>query len=278
MPDLTPEQLETVAREYDLRLTPTLFVPWNRQTLEHAHLTSGDQVLDVACGPGELTLGAASQVAPDGQATGYDLNPGMLAVARTKSPDIRWQQGNAESLPFEDNHFDAVLCQFGLMLFEHPVTALQEMIRVLKPKHHLVVTVFDNLAQQPVYRTLSEIYAQVVSADLGTLLGAPFSLGDPATLSDLFNQAGIHDSERVRLTQTARFPSLKHLVLADIQGWFPFAGVALSEEQTAAVIREAESALSAFQLPDGTVEFSVPAHIVTATKALVPDDGEHLAI
>ncbi|MBZ2168697.1 MULTISPECIES: class I SAM-dependent methyltransferase [Marinobacter] len=278
MPDLTPEQLEQVAQEYDRRLTPTLFVPWNFQTLEHAHLKPGFNVLDVACGPGELTLGAARQVAPDGQVIGYDLNPGMLAVARRKSADITWQQGDAEVLPFDDNQFDAVLCQFGLMLLEHPATALREMIRVLKPKHHLVVTVFDGFDQQPVYRTLSEIYTQVVSPEVGHLLAAPFSLGDPDTLDDLFTQAGIHDYSRIRLMETARFPSLTDLVQADIRGWFPFAGVALTDEQTEAVIREAESALSAYQLPDGTVEFSVPAHIITATKALAPDDGERLAI
>lgn len=278
MADASIEQLEQVARQYDRRLTPSLFVVWNDHTLDAAHLRPGDQVLDVACGPGELTLNAARQVGPDGQVTGLDLNPGMLAVARSKSTAINWQEGNAEALPFEEASFDAVVCQFGLMLFPDPVTAVAEMYRVLRPHRHMVVTVFDGLDQQPVYRTLADIYEQVVDPQIGDLLRAPFSMGNPDLLNGLFSSAGIHDTDRVRLQETARFATLRDLVLADIEGWFPFAGVELSPDQIERVVREVESALSAYQEPDGTVEFRVSAHLVTATKVAAEDRDRHLAI
>ncbi|MDX1756200.1 MAG: class I SAM-dependent methyltransferase [Marinobacter sp.] len=278
MADESIEQLAKVARDYDRLLTPSLFVVWNDHTLDAAHLHPGDKVLDVACGPGELTLNAARRVSPDGGVTGLDLNPGMLAVARSKSTDIDWLEGDAESLPFEDASFDAVLCQFGLMLFGDPVRAVAEMYRVLRPHRHLVVAVFDGLEQQPVYRTLADVYEQLVSPDVGELLRAPFSLGDPETLNGLFTSAGIHDTDRVRRQETARFVSLRDLVLADSQGWFPFAGVELSPDQIERVVREVESALSAYQEPDGTVEFRVSAHLVTATKQAEEDRNRHLAI
>lgn len=278
MADTSIEQLEQVARDYDRRLTPSLFVVWNDHTLDAAHLHPGDKVLEVACGPGELALNAARRVGPDGGVTGLDLNPGMLAVARSKSTAIDWLEGDAEDLPFEDASFDAVLCQFGLMLFANPVRALAEMYRVLKPHRHLVVTVFDGLDQQPVYRTLADIYEQVVDPQVGDLLRAPFSLGTPDTLNDLFTSAGIHDTDRVRRQETARFVSLRDLVLADIRGWFPFAGVELSPDQVERVVREVETALSAYQAPDGTVEFHVTAHLVTATKEKTPDRKRELAI
>ena len=102
--------------------------------IQHAGVRSGTRVLDVACGTGVVAITAARAGA---RATGLDLTPELLAVARENSRiagvEIEWQEGDAESLPFEAATFDAVVSQFGHMFAPRPDVALAEMLRVLKP-------------------------------------------------------------------------------------------------------------------------------------------------
>ncbi|SFM35006.1 class I SAM-dependent methyltransferase [Marinobacter zhejiangensis] len=262
----TLEELEGTAREYDRRLRPTLFAPWVKHTLDYAHLRPGDDVLDVACGTGAAALGAVPMVSPGGNVTGLDLNPGMLAVARSKDSSVEWLQGAAETLPFDDNHFDAVVCQFGLMLFPDPLGALVEMQRVLKPGRHLVITVFADLEALPVYKALVQVYADTADPAIAELLRVPFAMGGREQLNRTFAAAAIPDTELVTRQEPAQFSSVRDLVLADIKGWFPFAGVDLSDATTEAVIASAEESLAEFVAADGSLTFPVTAHLVVSTK------------
>lgn len=99
-----------------------------------AEIGPGNRVLDVACGTGVVAVTAARRGAA---VTGLDLTPQLLDVARdnaqTAAVDIDWREGDAESLPFQDDTFDVVVSQFGHMFAPRPDVALGEMLRVLKP-------------------------------------------------------------------------------------------------------------------------------------------------
>ena len=102
-------------------------------------LQPGERVLDVACGTGAVTRLAAQRVGTTGTVTGIDLNPGMLAVARSATPPemaIEWHQTSAESMPLPDDAFDVVLCQLGLQFMPDKLAALQEMRRVYTELDH----------------------------------------------------------------------------------------------------------------------------------------------
>ena len=81
------------------QFVPALFRHWGPVLCDAANITSGQRVLDVACGTGALTVAVAERVSPGGAVLGLDANPEMLAVARRKHPDIEWHDGRAESLP-----------------------------------------------------------------------------------------------------------------------------------------------------------------------------------
>lgn len=262
------DPFETVAETYEQLLVPALFGQWAAQVANSASVREGQRVLDVACGTGILARALAQRVGPAGAVSALDINPAMLAVARKKgTPAIDWQEGSAEELPYGDAQFDAVVSQFGLMLFPDPERALQEMMRVLVPGGRLAVAVFDSLDTLPAYAALADIYARVVAEEVGQALRSPFSLGDTDVLASCFNGAGIDDVVISSAEGRARFPDVATMVAADVRGWFPFAQIRLDDQTVDTVTREAEQALAAFIGADGAVEFPLPVHIATAVRA-----------
>jgi SAM-dependent methyltransferase len=98
--------------------------------LEAAEISPGQHVLDVACGPGYLAAAAAGRGAA---AHGLDFSAEMVGIARSIHPDIVVTEGDAESLPYPDGTFDAVVSSFGIHHVPRPELALAEARRVLKP-------------------------------------------------------------------------------------------------------------------------------------------------
>ena len=170
---------------------PALFARWGPIVADAAGVGRGARVLDVGCGTGALTLAVAERVGPGGTAVGLDLNPGMLAVARTKPARIEWVEAPAEALPFPDRSFDAVVSQFALMFFADRVAALREMWRVLRPDGRLAVAVCDAVERSPGYAALASLLDRLFGRAVGDAFRAPFALGDAEALSELARQAGL---------------------------------------------------------------------------------------
>ena len=121
------------AEVYEEFFVPALFQQWGSVVADAAGIGPGQRVLDVACGTGVLACVAADRVGLGEMVVGLDPNEEMLAVARRKSARIEWRDGQAESLPFPNESFDAVVSQFGFMFFQDQRAALREMMRVLQP-------------------------------------------------------------------------------------------------------------------------------------------------
>ncbi len=253
----------SAAEVYEAFFVPALFQQWTGQMADAAVIRSGQRVLDVACGTGALTRAVAERVGPTGSVVGLDLNEGMLAVARQKAPAIEWRQGRAEALPFADDHFDAVVSQFGLMFFSDQPAALREMARVARPGGRLAVAVWDGLERSPGYAALAALLLRLFGEEVAQSLAAPFSLGDLQVVRRLLAEAGLAGAEITTRPGTARFPSLQDWITTDIKGW-TLADV-LDDDQFARLRVEAERDLQRFVRADGTVAFDAHAHIVTAT-------------
>lgn len=97
--------------------------------LDRAAVVAGARVLDLACGPGLVTGAAARRGAG---ATGYDFSAAMLRAARAAHPDLTFDRGDAEALPYADETYDAVVSNFGMHHFPHPDRAAAEAWRVLR--------------------------------------------------------------------------------------------------------------------------------------------------
>jgi len=252
----------TAAEIYERFFVPALFAEWAGRVADAAGVTSGQRVLDVACGTGVLARAALDRVGAAGSVVGLDVNEGMLEVARTTAPGVEWRAGLAESLPFEDDSFDAVISQFGMMFFDDRLAALREMQRVRRPGGRIAVAVWGPLEATPGYAAMVELLQELFGGEVASALRAPFVLGDASELSALLAEAGLPDAEIRTEMGTARFPSIESWVFTDIRGW-TLADM-IDEAQYEQLLARAQQGLQRFVTPSGSVEFDAPALVVTA--------------
>jgi ubiquinone/menaquinone biosynthesis C-methylase UbiE len=262
---LSGQVKRTAAEIYEEFFLPALFLQWAPRVADAARISPRQTVLDVACGTGALTCEVAKRVETEGRATGLDCNEAMLAVARSKAPEIEWRLGQAESLPFADHAFDAVVSQFGLMFFRDRMAAIKEMWRVLRPGGRLAVAVWDTLDHAPGYAAMTVLLQRLFGDRIANELRAPFSLGDTETLHSLFTHAGVPKVKIHTLDGMARFPSIESWVRTDVRGW-TLADL-IDEVQYNVLLEEAEAEFRPYVDNNGAVAFGSPAHIATASKS-----------
>lgn len=175
------EVFHSVASKYDLMndvMSAGLHRTWKRFAVSMSGVKSGDKVLDIAGGSGDLSKlfakAVGTQLAENpGEVILTDINASMLAVGRDRMIDagliVPAMQCDAEKLPFPDQYFDCVIVAFGLRNMTHKDQALAEMQRVLKVGGRLLVLEFSK-----VWQPLSKAY-DVYSFKLLPLMGKLFA-------------------------------------------------------------------------------------------------------
>lgn len=131
-------------RPLGLRLASGLSAPGRdgdrAQLSQRLGLTAGQSALDVGCGPGNFTGFLARAVGPSGVAVGLDASDSMLSKAvATNGAEAAYLRGDAESLPFQSDSFDAVCCLAALYLMNDPYAAIAESVRVLRPGGRIAI-------------------------------------------------------------------------------------------------------------------------------------------
>jgi ubiquinone/menaquinone biosynthesis C-methylase UbiE len=250
------------AKVYEEFYLPALFAEWTPRVIAAAGIQRGQWVVDVACGTGVLAQAVADRIGTSGLTVGVDINEGMLNIAREKAPEVEWHQAPAEALPLDDDSFDRVVCQFGLMYFDDQRAALEEMMRVLRPGGSLAVVVWDKLENSPAYAAEEQLFQRVLGEEYAD--ETPYSLGDLKVLQQLFASADISGVKIRTHEGTARFSSIDDWIYTDVKGWT--IDDEIEDEKYKRLLREAQQELACFVNPEGTVTFSTLAHIATASK------------
>jgi demethylmenaquinone methyltransferase/2-methoxy-6-polyprenyl-1,4-benzoquinol methylase len=164
---------DRIARVYDLMnsvMTAGLHHQWRRRAADLAAVGPGDRVLDVATGTGDLAIELAARVAPAGEVVGADFSEEMLAHARGKAPQIRFEWGNALDLGYPDDTFAAATVGFGARNFSDLEQGLREMTRVVAPGGRVVILEITT-PQKPPLSTFFSLWFDRVVPLIGKVAG-----------------------------------------------------------------------------------------------------------
>jgi ubiquinone/menaquinone biosynthesis C-methylase UbiE len=129
-----------------------------QRMIDLAALETGMTVLDIACGPGNITRRLAAQVGAGGQVVGIDLAPGMIELAQAAGlGNARFEVMDMESLAFPDASFDAAVCGHGLQFAPDLGRALREARRVLRTGARLAASVPVTGERESVWALLQSV-------------------------------------------------------------------------------------------------------------------------
>ncbi|MFM6979033.1 MAG: bifunctional demethylmenaquinone methyltransferase/2-methoxy-6-polyprenyl-1,4-benzoquinol methylase UbiE [Methylophilaceae bacterium] len=209
------EVFHSVAQQYDLMndlMSLGMHRLWKRFAVQVSGVKTGDRVLDIAGGSGDLTRLFSKAVGTQGEVVLTDINASMLEVGRNRLLDegivVPALQCDAEKLPFADASFDCVIVAFGLRNMTHKDLALAEMQRVLKVGGRLLVLEFSQVWKplQPVYDAYSfkliPLIGKLVAKDADSYQYLAESIRmhpDQETLKQMMQSAGFAKVEYYNL-------------------------------------------------------------------------------
>ncbi len=261
------EGWERVADRYELgwsRLTRA-FIP---HLLEAAKLRPGMRLLDVACGPGYVAEAARAQGV---DVTGVDFSARMIRLARRRNPQIELREGDAQGLAFEDQSFDAVVMNFGLLHLSRPEAAFAEAHRVLRSGGVYAFTVWAGPGKSPGARIVDE----AVKAHANLAVELPqgpdhFGYGNPDECRSALGRVGFEPASLGFQTVTVEWelPTASFLFESERHAGVRTAALLAAQTPGALLAIEAsiEQAVRRYAAGNG---FFVPfaAHVVTVTTA-----------
>jgi ubiquinone/menaquinone biosynthesis C-methylase UbiE len=255
---------------YDRFLVPLIFEPYARDLAGRVAAVQPRDVLETAAGTGVLTRAMLAALPAHARVTATDLNQPMLDHAAAKDRGagrVTWRQADALALPFEDQRFDVVACQFGAMFFPDKVKGYGEARRVLKAGGRFMFNVWDRIEDNEFAEVVTQTLAVIFPRDPPRFLArTPHGYHDVAKIREELGAAGfasIAIETRAEISKAAspRDPAVAYCegtpLRNEIEARGPPGLQAATEVCAEALAR---------RFGDGQVEGRIQAHIVTATR------------
>jgi SAM-dependent methyltransferase len=207
---------------YDTLLVPLIFLPYAADLANRLKSRPLARVLEIAAGTGVVTRALATELPQSVSIVSTDLNQAMLDRASqigTKCP-VEWRQADAMQLPFRDETFDAVVCQFGAMFFPERSKAFFEARRVLKPGGVFIFNVWDRIAENEFADAITTALESVFPKDPPRFLTrTPYGYYDHRQIEGDLATGGFSASPRIEtLAARSRATSFRIPAIAYCQG------------------------------------------------------------
>jgi ubiquinone/menaquinone biosynthesis C-methylase UbiE len=255
---------------YDRFLVPLIFESYARDLAGRLASAEPQNVLETAAGTGVLTRAIASKLPAHARIVATDLNQPMLDHAATSELTegrVTWRQADALALPFEDQSFDAVACQFGVMFFPDKVKGYKEARRVLKPGGRFFFNVWDKISENEFADVVTEALATVFSQDPPRFMArTPHGYHDVAKLCEQLTMAGfasisIETRGDISKAASPRDPAIAYCQGTPLRNEIEARGPPGLEAAT-----QACTEALALRFGNGAVEGRIRAHVIIATR------------
>ncbi len=216
-----PEPWDLVAGGY-AETTMAMLAQYAEQVIEVSGLKSDDKVLDVACGPGTLSLLLADQVA---SVHAIDFSEQMLSLLDQQIHDtgldhLYTHHGDGQALPYDGDSFDAAFSMFGLMFFPDRNKGFSEIYRTLKPGGKVAVSSWAPVDQSPAMQMMFGAL-KIIKPELPEPKMVIESLENPEVFEQELKDAGFKDVQVQRVTKHFPVESVKEFWYAMVKGSAP---------------------------------------------------------
>ena len=193
-----------IPKNYDAYLGPMFFEPFAMDMANRVSKLPAQKILEVAAGTGRVTKLISSLFKNSASIIATDLNPAMVSFGKTQAvnENVTWMEADAHSLPFEDNTFDCVVAQFGVMFYSDKVKAFKEAYRVLKPGGTFIFNSWDEINLNPMAKQANDALKRFFPIDTPAFYTVPFSYFDDKQIISDVTAAGFAkpEIEKVWLT------------------------------------------------------------------------------
>ena len=270
MPDNNAAFTGNVPENYDRYLGPALFEPYAADLAARLRLKPGLRVLELACGTGILTRRLMARLPADGRLVATDLNPPMIEHARggiAADPRLSWQAVDAQLLPFPDQSFDAVVCQFGVMFFPDRVAALREARRVMASGAQLLFSSWFGLPENPCTEAAGELLKQRFPDNPPRFLEVPHGYHDPARIRADFAAGGFPGASLDEVSLVMQCPAADDYAAGLVTGT-PLSGILQERGVDKEALRRELAAALAARFGDHPFKSTMRAWVIEAIKKL----------
>jgi ubiquinone/menaquinone biosynthesis C-methylase UbiE len=255
---------------YDTCMVPLIFETYAEDIAARVASIAPMSVLETAAGTGVVPRALIKRLHPGARYVVTDLDQSMLdhaARRQTRDKRIEWRQADALDLPFEDDSFDAVVCQFGAMFFPDRTRGYSEAWRVLKKGGSFFFNVWDRIENNEFAEVVTDAAGKMFPDDPPRFLArTPHGYFEHDTIREDLTQAGFSECAIVTKEEMSRAPSARQVAIAYCQGT-PLRNEIGARDRSSVqqVVDIATAALEA-RFGMGAVAAKICAHVVTSSK------------
>jgi ubiquinone/menaquinone biosynthesis C-methylase UbiE len=270
MPETDQVFAGSIPAIYDTYLVPMIFSDFAEDLARRVAGFSPRTVLETAAGTGVVTRALAPKLGPDVCYVVTDLNHPMLDYAANRHGSdgrLSWKQADALALPFEDDAFDVVCCQFGVMFFPDRVDAYREAKRVLKPGGHFLFNAWDRIEENVLAKDVTDALAELFSDDPPRFLArTPHGYHDPAVIGSELQQAGFASVSIETRAGESPAPSAYESAVAYCQGTPLRNEIEAKGPQALEAATQWAARRIATRHGTGAIAAKIQAHVVSAER------------